>query len=67
MSDKVTRAFCKECGSTDITIDATARWDIQEQKWMLNEIFDDTRGYCGQCEGDTIIEYKSLNSNHEQS
>ena len=39
---------CSNCGSDDITCDATTRWDVDTQQWELSGVFDSkTCGNCG--------------------
>lgn len=47
---------CPECGSPDVSVDATARWDIEAQDWVMSGTFDDrTCGSCGY-EGSSFAE-----------
>lgn len=42
------KPVCNNCGSDDITCDATARWDVDTQNWELSGTFDSkTCGNCG--------------------
>lgn len=39
---------CPVCGSPDVAIDATAKWDFETQDWTLSGTFDDrTCQTCG--------------------
>lgn len=38
---------CPKCGSPDVTVDATGRWDVENQEWSLSSTFD--RKTCGSC------------------
>lgn len=38
---------CPQCGSPDVTVDAVARWDFDQQKWDLSSVFDSRS--CGSC------------------
>lgn len=40
--------YCKYCGSINITFDATASWDADEQTFVLLDTMDDV--ICGDCE-----------------
>lgn len=42
------KIVCSNCGSDDITCDATTRWDEDTQQWELSGVFDSkTCGNCG--------------------
>lgn len=42
------KIVCSNCGSDDITCDATTRWDEDTQQWELSGVFDSkTCGACG--------------------
>lgn len=42
--------ICKYCGSDDIVVDSTVRWDVEKQDWEWEELLD--RRYCGSCRDD---------------
>lgn len=47
---------CKNCGSENISIDTWAMWDVDQQAWVINDIFE---GYfCFDCcrENEEILE-----------
>jgi len=46
---------CAKCHSTDIVADAFARWDFEEQKWEVSNVFH-KGSYCNNCEGECRIE-----------
>jgi len=50
---------CLTCGSEEITFDATAAWDVEEQAYVVSTLFDDC--YCGSdtCQGEErrVLEY----------
>ena len=48
---------CAHCGGTEILRDAYARWDDENQEWMLDSTFD--YFYCSDCEGETSIEWRT--------
>ena len=48
MNKKVTFA-CPSCGSTEVTIDATARRSVQLQQWLLSDTQDECS--CHECGG----------------
>jgi len=39
---------CGWCGSTDVSRDAWADWNVEKQAWVLRQVFDD--GFCQTCE-----------------
>jgi predicted RNA-binding Zn-ribbon protein involved in translation (DUF1610 family) len=47
--------YCKKCGSTDVVRDATAKWDVKKQQWVICGIQD--MAYCNDCgeDGNTIL------------
>ncbi len=46
---------CAECGSTEVSRDAWADWDVERQAWVLGWVFDD--GHCHRCErGVSLVE-----------
>lgn len=45
--------LCEECGSTEVTRDAWAEWDVESQDWALGAVFD--YAFCHACEDDTHI------------
>ena len=45
------RPICPNCGSADISRDATARWCDETQDWTLSGTFDDTT--CDDCGQET--------------
>jgi len=54
---------CPRCGNDDIIRDATARWDIQSQCWMLSGTFDyETCGRC-EAEGEDIANWTAIGRN----
>ena len=40
---------CPHCGSDDVGAEATASWDVAEQKWVLTDIYD-CDFYCRHCD-----------------
>lgn len=44
--------ICKTCGSDEITFDATAEWDVELQKLVVSNTYDDC--YCNseECQGE---------------
>lgn len=45
--------YCGECGSRNVTRDATAAWSISAQAWELQSVQD--QGYCDDCGGETHL------------
>lgn len=39
---------CSVCGSTEVSRDAWADWDVVSQSWILGAVFD--QGFCHRCE-----------------
>lgn len=39
---------CKNCGSENISRDAWIMWNVDQQDWIINDIFDEI--YCFDCE-----------------
>lgn len=50
---------CGICKSDNVTADAYAEWEVETQKWELSGTFM-KGGYCGDCEGETTLEEKTL-------
>lgn len=48
---------CGRCGSTSIVVDATVRWDIDAQDWILTRIHDDDAD-CDECEAGGQLVWK---------
>jgi hypothetical protein len=46
--DETIRFVCSQCGSDEVSIDASLYWDVDEQEWMPSEIYE--RGDCASCE-----------------
>jgi len=51
---------CTTCGSTDITRDACARWDVSAQAWTMAGTYDDAT--CQHCtsDGNNVYEMRPL-------
>jgi len=45
--------FCKACGSRNVFRDATARWDVNAQAWVLAGVCDHST--CGECGRESIL------------
>jgi hypothetical protein len=44
---------CSECGSDNVSCDATAEWDVETQAWVLRGTFQNTD--CDDCGGETSL------------
>lgn len=44
---------CSQCGSDDVSRDAWAEWDVDEQQWVLRAAFD--HAHCHPCDGETRL------------
>lgn len=52
---KIERIVCAACGSPEVSLEVLARWSIEEQKAVVDTIFD--KGHtCDYCDGDCGIE-----------
>jgi hypothetical protein len=49
MSDK-SQYKCRECGSQDLILRATVTWEYSTQSFDLEEIDEESRAYCKDCE-----------------
>lgn len=49
MNTKITKV-CPDCGSTDVSRDATARWDEEAQAWEISGLHDGF--YCDACDSE---------------
>ena len=58
---KTPKYLCPHCGSEDIVADASAIWDQEQEKWILDMIFE--TGYCLSCENDIDIYPATANDN----
>jgi hypothetical protein len=60
MSDGVERIriVCSWCGSADVSRDAWASWDVEEQDWVLGAVFD--QGFCQACECERGLEERII-------
>ena len=56
---------CGWCGSSDVSRDAWADWDVEKQAWVLRQVFDD--GFCQTCEcsrGLEAADVEAIDSNN---
>lgn len=49
---------CSCCGSDDVTRDACARWNVDNQQWEMVTVYDNTD--CQKCEGETRLEEREI-------
>lgn len=54
MNDKTT-PVCTECGSQDVWVDASASWDMDAQRWVLEQAYQ--QAYCDECDGETSLDW----------
>ena len=54
MSERIQK-YCKRCGSTDIVTDADANWDIELQRWVLDDQPSENNNFCRDCGGECSI------------
>lgn len=48
------RPVCARCGSSDVSRDAEAAWDVAEQEWTLKVVRD--QAFCnGECGRETFL------------
>jgi hypothetical protein len=45
--------ICGRCGSDEVSRDAWANWDVDQQEWILGNVFD--YGHCHRCEGESSL------------
>jgi ribosomal protein L37AE/L43A len=50
---------CAECGGLNVEKDAWAVWNVKEQKWELEDVYD--QAYCKDCDGETKLAAVELN------
>lgn len=55
MMTKHEKPVCRHCKSDDVGMDASARWDVAKQEWVLSGTYDDA--WCAQCDGETKLEW----------
>lgn len=53
------RKVCGDCGSIDVVADAYVEWIIEDQEWVVNNIFD-KGAYCNACDRETTIEDEEI-------
>ncbi len=45
------KKVCTNCGSDQVSVDATARWNIETQDWEITDIMDGE--FCDDCDCET--------------
>ena len=45
--------LCATCGSTDVSRDAWAQWDVAAQEWVLRSVYD--HAHCNNCDSETRL------------
>ncbi len=50
---------CSKCGSDEISADAYAAWNVDEQEWEVQNVMDKGH-YCAQCDGECRIERRVI-------
>ena len=45
--------LCSRCGSTDVSRDAWAEWDVTAQDWTLRAVYD--HAHCHTCDTETRL------------
>ena len=58
MAEKSISMVCEICGSSLVTRDAWAEWDVDTQNWVLAAVYDDA--FCHDCEESTHLSAVSL-------
>ena len=53
------RVVCKDCGSTNVSVDAYAQWNEVTQRFDLLQTFDKGH-FCHDCENACTIEWKEI-------
>jgi len=52
------KKVCSYCGSTDVLVDAWAKWDEETQTWVLDSVYENS--ICNVCDGESKIKDKPL-------
>lgn len=52
---KRVKMVCSTCKSDEVLCDAYAEWDVDTQKWELQNTFD-KGAFCAKCDGETRLE-----------
>tara|TARA_R100001143_G_C3260704_1_gene87674 strand:+ start:72 stop:287 length:216 start_codon:yes stop_codon:yes gene_type:complete len=66
MSEPVIKeeVVCTGCGGNRIVVDAWTKWSIEEQDWVLGEIFDEI--FCRDCDSSADYELIPLEEYQER-
>lgn len=57
------RMVCRTCGSENVLRDAFAEWDVENQSWVLQNVFDDAT--CDDCGKETRIDEVPIDEESE--
>ena len=49
---------CSSCGSDQVLRDAWAEWDVTQQCWVLQNVFD--AAFCESCDSECSIEEREM-------
>lgn len=49
--------MCGECGSRHVKVDAFAEWDVEQQKWVLSDTFQNE--FCADCNGEAFLRWET--------
>lgn len=52
------RHVCAVCGSENVYRDASAKWSVQFQRYIVESVDDDA--FCEDCDDDTVIRERPL-------
>lgn len=59
------RIVCAQCGSDDVSLEATTSWDVDKQAWSIILGRQDT-GFCHDCEYFAAFEQVEITPSPEQ-
>ena len=52
--------YCPTCGGTNITSDARCKWDVVEQKFVLDYASRDEYDYCNDCNDQVDADFREV-------
>ena len=58
--DKGIVYVCDECESDRVLIDATVKWDVANQKWVINNLEEYRPDFCLECQNETNLVERPL-------
>ena len=47
---------CRECHSSDVRADALLTFDVDSQRWEIENVFSEQGSFCARCDGTTRLE-----------